>query len=146
MEKKTEEIYFYPSGDFRIGEFKGIPLLYHEGYRHYRNDRINFIFEQFGLKKYYLRHGDDGDWIVPVSIEPNYVMVNYAGCIFSPEPLDEFCEILEYKIKDASTDKYIDVTNMIIYLSEEEGEAIVLGEDIDFIDFLEVVAIARTGE
>lgn len=36
---------------------------------------------------YAMRHGDDGDWSVPVTIEPG-VLVNYWGYLITKEPLD----------------------------------------------------------
>lgn len=36
---------------------------------------------------YMMRHDDDGDWSVPVTIEQN-VLVNYWGYLITKEPLD----------------------------------------------------------
>ncbi len=118
---KDNELYFYPSETFRLGEYKGIPLMYYEGYSKYRNDYFNDIFELFGLKKYYLRHDDDGNWILPVTIEDKFVWVNYCGCIFTFEDLSP------YMVEEG----YVELT-------EEEGYD-VIGTDEELIEFLDFI-------
>lgn len=36
---------------------------------------------------YHLRHGDDGDWTAPVTIE-NRVIVNFCGTFITDEPIE----------------------------------------------------------
>lgn len=114
------EIYFYPSEEFRLGEYKGIPLLFYDGYNKYRNDYFNDIFESLGFKKYYLRHDDDGDWVVPVTIENKFVWVNYCGSIFTLDSLDSYME------------------NGWISLSRDEGYDII-GDDMETINVFEFI-------
>lgn len=129
------EVVFYPSGRFTLGEFNGVPLLHYYGYDKYRNDYFNSLFEQFGLVKYYLRHGDDGDFVEPVSIEQDYVYVNYCGCIFMPVRLEEkFPDRVYYTtLQDGSK-------RLCVFLTDEEGSDIVFGEEIEFWDFMNSIS------
>ena len=112
-----EDVIIYPSTDFTKGEYFGIPVLYHEGYRSYRSYRDHFVFHALGVFTYHLRHGDEGDFILPVSIEPQQVSVNYCGFIVSP--VDLF---------DKFPDKVVE--NEYILLDEVDAEDMVFpGED-----------------
>lgn len=111
------DVIIYPSTDFTMGEYFGVPLLYHEGYQSYRWYGSHVIFHKLGLYTYHLRHGDDGDFVLPVSLEPNHVMVNYCGFIVSP--VDLFEQFPEKIIEDE-----------YILLDRMDAEDIVLpGED-----------------
>lgn len=113
-----EEV-FYPTEDFTVGKYKGIPVLHYDGYRKYRNDYFNDIFESFGLKKYYLRHGDEGDWSIPVTIENKFVWVNYCGCIFTFEDLSKY------------------MVDGFIILEDDEAYDIIDADDIvEFMEFI----------
>lgn len=131
------ELYFYPSEEFRLGEYKGIPLLYYEGYKKYRNNYFNSIFESFGLKKYYLRHGDDGNWVLPVTIENQFVWVNYCGCIFTFEDLTRYMTI--ERRRHNKDNVFIEFINHgFIELSEDEAYD-VIGTDEEVIEFLDFI-------
>lgn len=66
------------------------------------------------LYKYDCRHGDEGDFVLPVTIEPG-VMVNFAGSIISGEPID------------LGADGYI-------ILTEEESEELISDDIVMSID------------
>lgn len=75
-----------PDRWLRLGMFRGKPVAYYE-YPLGRYHSFAGIRDIEGIHKYMLRHGDDGDFVTPVSIE-KHVWVNYAGVIFTSEELD----------------------------------------------------------
>ena len=48
-----------------------------------------------GKFAYNCRHGDDGDWVTPATIEKGYVVVNFAG-VFITEKEIQFPEGKDY--------------------------------------------------
>jgi hypothetical protein len=79
-------------------EFKGIRVMdFHEGKRP-SQEEVQAIKAR-GHYLYAMRHGDDGDMSVPVTIEPG-VFVNYFGYIVTEIPL----------IFESEDDPYIPLT------------------------------------
>lgn len=103
-----EDIYVVPTIEFNVGEFKGVPVLYYEYSNFFRKRKHDWIFHELGLYIYRLRHSDDGNWVVPVTIE-RHVVVNYCGFIVSH--IDLFKEFKELVVDD----EYIPIE------SEDEG-------------------------
>lgn len=50
----------------------------------------NEVIPKF-LYVYKMRHGDDGDWSIPVTVEECGVMVNHFGTLISGNPIDMDC-------------------------------------------------------
>ncbi len=48
-----------------------------------------------GLHAYNCRHGDNGNWVDPVTIEKGFVLVNFAGTFLSDKEI-EFSENKNY--------------------------------------------------
>ena len=67
--------------EFSTVDVFGVDMLFTEE----RILREDSILE--GLYLYDTRHGDDGDWCAPITIE-NHVLVNYCGCLVSNIPID----------------------------------------------------------
>lgn len=82
--------------DLNFGRYKGQDMMFYE-FPEGRSPSFGGILDIPGIYKYMLRHGDDGDFITPVSIEKN-VVVNYAGIVFTSKELDlgeDGCIILD---------------------------------------------------
>lgn len=136
------ELFMYPDIDFVLGEYKGTPVLYHDGYNYFRRYSHHKIIKDLGLYTYHVRHADDGDWVIPCSLEEKHVMVNYCGFIISPVDLfleyPTFVEKIDWKLENGGM-----FTEEFISLTKEEGYDITdpLDEDgtgVGYIDFLEV--------
>lgn len=125
------ELEFIPTIRFTRGTFKNVPLLYHDSYGHFRTSKHDWLFKQHGLFKYYLRHADDTDWLLPASIEENIVMVNYVGFILTKVDLMEMYPNLVVRIDGPHYEAmFINVDG------EEEAYGIVDGANIDYEKFI----------
>lgn len=86
-----------------------IELINDDTNEHYEGEYIDMRIDRStipeGKYAYNCRHGDDGDWVTPVTIEKGGVMVNFAGVLIVDKPID-FPEGKNY-ICVTETDYYV---------------------------------------